>query len=53
MVIFWDGNAFFSSWREKAEVTVALLPFQITGEVWIVLAQFAIFHLKFNKRYKF
>ena len=29
---------FFFRWGEKAEVTVAVLPFLITGEVWIVQA---------------
>ena len=29
---------FFLWWGEKAEVTVALLPFLITGEGWIVQA---------------
>ena len=27
---------FFFWWGEKAEVTVAVLPFLITGEVWVV-----------------
>ena len=55
---------FFFSWGEKAEVTVAVRPFLITGEVWIVQAHrfceihlckynLLYFHLKFNKRYKF
>ena len=29
---------FFFWWSEKAGVTVAVLPFLITGEVWIVQA---------------
>ena len=29
---------FFFWWNEKAEITVAVLPFLITGEVWIVQA---------------
>ena len=28
----------FFLWSEKAEITVAVLPFLITGEVWIVQA---------------
>ena len=51
---------FFFWWSEKAEVTVAALPFLITGEVWIVQAHrfceihpckynFFMFHLKFKK----
>ena len=36
MVIFF--NVFFFWWDEKAEFTVAVLPFLITGEVWIVQA---------------
>ena len=30
---------FFIWWGEKAEVIVAVLPFLITGEVWIVQVQ--------------
>ena len=29
---------FFFRWAENAEITVAVLPFLITGEVWIVEA---------------
>ena len=44
---------FFFWWGEKAEVTVAVLPFLITGEVWIVQAhRFCEIHLcKYNLLY--
>ena len=44
---------FFFWWGEKAEVAVAVLPFLITGEVWIVQAhRFCEIHLcKYNLLY--
>ena len=44
---------FFFWWGEKAEVTVAVIPFLITGEVWIVQAhRFYEIHLcKYNLLY--
>ena len=38
LFLFCFDFVLFFSWSEKAEVTVAVLPFLITGEVWIVQA---------------
>ena len=38
IVFFCCCFVLFFWWNEKAEITVAVLPFLITGEVWIVQA---------------